>query len=275
VTPRGLVLAWLSAFALVLILALGPVAMVDRAARAQRGDIVVIGTSIMAYAVPATGTGTTSLLGDERPHIRIAWRRMTESQMLGQLEEAIDQRRALVLVEVNPFLFDFADRAYQRPCDGVAHMVRTHISDTQRRVPAAYRELAGREPTYAMTGEPPNLAAAHALKPERTSRIYPLALRAPCEEARLAAAVAQARAQGTRVVLVLPPRSPDGDRLLGTAAATELRNRATALATRIGVELIVPEGNWPNDEFVDTAHVNLAGRAHFLRDLRRWWATAQ
>jgi hypothetical protein len=115
---RQVVAAWVLALVLVGALTLGPVMLRDRAEARSRSDIVVIGSSLTAYAVPETGGGAASLLGDGRPHRRFAALRITERQVLARLERAINQRAATILLEINPLLVDFADRPYQRPCDG-------------------------------------------------------------------------------------------------------------------------------------------------------------
>jgi hypothetical protein len=273
VNARQLVLAWLIALALATALSVGPVLWVDRTSRATDSDIIVIGSSLMAYAVPVSGGGSDSLLGDGRSHSRIAIRGLMETTLLARLEKAIAMRPELIFVEANPLLVDFAYRANQRTCDGWSYPVRTYLAVQRNRVLIAYRGLRGIEGVYA--GEPDDLAAPHAIDPAEVRLLYPITIRAMCDEARLAALVAQARKQATRIILVLPPRSPDADRLLGTAVASDLRNQTLQLAARLGVEVFAPAGSWRNDEFTDLAHVNSRGRAHFLEDLRAWWAMAE
>lgn len=271
---RQLVFAWLIALALATALSVGPVLWVDRTDRAKESDIIVLGSSLMAYGVPVSGGGSDSLLGDGRTHVRIATASLAEAALLARLEQAIAMRPAIILVEANPLLVDFANRANQRPCDSWSYPARIYLAVQQKRVLDAYRRLRGRAVSSVFEGDPDDVAATHVIDREVVRRLYPITIRAMCDEARLAALVAQARKQATRIILVLPPRSPDADRLLGAAVTSELRNRTLQLATRLGVEVFAPAGPWRNDEFTDLAHVNLRGRAHFLKDLRVWWATA-
>jgi hypothetical protein len=136
----------------------------------------------------------------------------------------------------------------------------------------AYRALRGRPPLDVYAGDPVNISATRVINLSEARRVYPLVLREPCDKPRLEAAVARAKGQGIRVVLILPPRSPDGDRMLGPELTRDLASRADTYARRLGVPLFAPHGDWRNDEFIDLAHVNQAGRAHFQQDLRRWWA---
>ena len=252
-----------------------PVLLAERATRAQRTDIVVIGSSLMAYAVPVSGHGATSLLGDQRSHRRVAERRMTETSLLNALDLAIAQHSSLVLLEANPLLVDFGDQSRRRSCDGIQHMIRNTIAAERRRVPEAFRTLFQLPLVYSFSSDPPNLASKHVISPTIIRELYPLTIRAPCDEPRLEAAVARAKAQGTQVVLVLPPRSPDADRLLGPKVTSELGRRVQELADRLGIDVFAAEGQWPNEEFVDTAHLNIIGRGHFRRALRQWWASRQ
>jgi hypothetical protein len=275
VNARQLVLAWLIALALATTVSVGLVLLADRTSRARESDIIVLGSSLMAYAVPASGGGAGSLLGDGRTHIRIATAGLAEPALLARIEQAIARQPAIIFVEANPLLADFANQTNQRPCDGWSYPARTYVAAQQKRVIDAFRRLRGRPPTGAYEGDPDDIAAAHAINRDEVRIRYPITIRALCDEARLKALVTQARKQGTRIVLVLPPRSPDADRLLGTALTEQLRNRTLQLAARLGVEVFAPDGPWTNDEFTDLAHVNLRGRAHFLKALRTWWATAE
>jgi hypothetical protein len=272
---RALVMTWLLALGLFAMMAAVPVLVVEHTARTAHSDIVVIGSSMMAYAVPATGQGATSLLGDQRSHRRIAANRMTESDLIANLAQAISQHTALVFIEVNPLLVDFADQLRQRPCDGLRPLIKNYLVAERRRVPEAVAQLAGLPLTYGFAGDPAKLESKHAITDAVIRRIYPFTVREPCYERELASAVARAKAQGTVVVLVLPPRSPDADLLLGSKLTTQLRDRAMALAGRLEVSIFVIDGNWPNEEFVDAGHLNRIGRAHFLRVLRQKWASTQ
>lgn len=271
---RQYVLAWLIALALATAVSVGLVVLADRSSRARDSDIIVLGSSLTAYAVPGSGGGAGSLLGDGRNHVRIATAALTEPALLARIEQAIARQPAVLFIEANPLLVDFANQTNQRPCDGWSHPARTHVAAEQKRVLDAFRRLRGQSPSGVYEGDPDDIAAAHAIDRDEVRRRYPLTIRAMCDEARLAALVTQARRQGTRVVLVLPPRSPDADALLGVAVTSDLRSRTEQLATRLGVEVFAPEGPWRNDEFTDLAHVNVRGRAHFLKDLRAWWASA-
>jgi hypothetical protein len=272
VNARQLAIVWVIALALVAGFLVAPKWLADRAEPAATDDIVVIGSSLMAHAFPVEAGGATSLLGDGRSHVRIASSRMGEAELLRRFEEAIDRRSPLVFLEANPLIFDLAHSAGQRPCDGWTNWMRNFLGVEQTRVADAYRRILDRPRALDYPGDPPTLMSAHRLDPAQVRLVYPIRLRPMCDEAAFKAAVERARAQGTRVVLVLPPRSPDGDRLMGPGVPTEIRRRATALAARLDAELFAPPDQWQNAEFVDTAHLNIAGRRHFLNALRHWWA---
>lgn len=270
--PRALGLVWLSAVALVLVLAIGPVVAMDRDLRSQRSRVVVLGSSLTAFAVPVAGGGADSLLGDGRPHRRIAMPRMIESQLVAQLDLAIDQRADVILVEANPLFVDFADRLNSRACDGLGKAAEIAVISWRERVAEAYRWLTGLPRADIFRYDPRQAVAKQVVDPVRIRRAYPFTVREPCDGAGLRAAIERARAQGTRIVIVLPPRSPLADRLLGAERTKDLHDRALGFAARHRIEVFAPAGPWRNDEFVDLAHLNVAGRDHFLAELRRWWA---
>lgn len=276
-SARQLATVWLAALALAAALLFALIWQGERAAAARAGPppaIVAIGSSLTAYGIPpSTADPAQSLLGDGRAHRRIAAGRITEPQLLAALDHALDEAPALILLEANPLLVDFADRARQRPCDGWAFRLRHALADSQRRIIEAWRAARGRPPAFIYTADPRNIDSPYAPDPAVTARTYPFLVRSPCDLPRLAAAAARARAQGTRLVLVLPPRSMYAARLLGPARVRALEARATALASELGVPLFITPGDWPNSRFIDKAHMNLAGRAAFLTALRRWHAS--
>lgn len=274
-TTHEMIIVWLASLAACLGLSIGPILLSDHLIALRRSQIYVIGSSLMNYAVPAEGHGPTSLLGDGRSHIRFGRPMVSEPVLLTQLDQAIDHRAKIVFLEADPFLFDFASHTHQRACDGWKFAAASYLIDGPSRVLNAFRDLRGLLFTHTFSVDPDDIAAAHAGYMVKVRADYPLAFRPPCDSSRLAAAVARARSQGTRVILILPPRSPDAERMLGSAQLSELNNRARDLATRLGLSLYVSHDQWPNSEFVDTAHLNLSGRAHFHRDLDRWWASAR
>jgi hypothetical protein len=73
-------------------------------------------------------------------------------------------------------------------------------------------------------------------------------------------------------MFILPVRSKVARRHLGDRQAIEVRRRAHRLVDELGVRLFAPMGPWPDNLFIDHAHLNGAGRARLQSEFRQWWA---
>ena len=270
-TSRKLGWVWLAAFAL-----FGGV-LVPLSLKAERQshwfrnfDIAVIGSSLSYHAVPAYGAGRESLLGDGRSHRRIAVPSISEEQSLLLLDRAIHDHVKLVLMEANPFIFQFAGLGDQRRCGQWFRPYLTRLKQYQYDLVDTFRKTIGRPVRVGGVDEPANLSGGQHIDLSKIHLFYPLRFEGPCYPNRFESLVKTAKLNGTRVVLMIPPRSPAGEALLGKQASDEVMSRAKQLARRMGIEVLVPGGQWANNEFVDHAHVNSQGRAHFLVELRQW-----
>lgn len=261
--------AWLGALALLgLLLAALPGGQAQEQQRFGGAPIAVIGTSLLVHGLAPEGAGADSLLGDGR-----AWRRVGiagggEPELLALLDAALREGAAVVLVEVNPFVSSLAYLSPVRDCPAPGAALRVRLGEWQRALSDPLRQRFGLSTHLQGMEEPAHLDASQIVDPATIRMVYPLTIRPPCDEPRLAELVARARAAGTRVVFVLPPRSPRGDAVLGAAQVRAQRAEARGLAARLGVPLIELAGPWRDEEFVDLAHLDRTGRAHFTRDLR-------
>jgi hypothetical protein len=272
-TVRQLLVAWGLAFAVVIGVTLALAIRAPAPAFAQ-DEIAVIGSSPTLFAVPLAGGGDASLLGDGHPFRRFAKERMTEAELLALLEQALDARVRLIFVEANPLLFDFGFAAHQRPCDGWKAATQAFVVDQRERLRAAYHQ-SPLPAVRVVDVAPAVLNASQVIDKSVVDSSYPLVLRTPCGLDRLKTLAERARAQQARIVLVLPPRSVFASARIGSATEAALEARAKALADDLGLALFAPESPWPNAEFIDSAHVNAAGRRHFLAALKLWWAAEQ
>lgn len=230
--------------------------------------VAVIGSSLMRHAVPPTG----DILGEGQAHLRFGPSGVTEGEVLDALEQAVAARPETVLVEVNPLIRDFANERGPRECDDRVSMLRAEAGRLHARVTDAARIFLGRKRMNRAFDEQADLDREWLLDTDLVERTYPLFLRDISCRNRFSAMVSQAKAQGTSIVLVLPPRSQTSRRLLGADAADALRQQAGRLAMRHGLRLYAPAAYWPDALFQDHAHVNGRGRAAFQADLRNWWA---
>ena len=273
-TVRALIFVWAGALLAVIGLSVGLATLYPLPAPDSFPPIAVIGSSRMNFAVTERGGGSDSLLGDGRPHLRMAEPRISEHATLLLIEEALDRGAPLIFVEANGLLFDFADMAHQRRCDDWTYPTRLFLAERQSQVTRAVRRWRGLHDDRFYIGDPRPLHNAQKLDPVLLRQFAPVFVWPPCEQARLDGLVRRAKTQGSRIVLLLPPRSPAGDAVLGPAFVTTLVAHAKRLAAHTRLEILFFEDGWRNSEFVDDAHVNAAGRRHFLAEMRRWWKRA-
>lgn len=269
-TVRAVFASWI---AVVVLLAAGGALLIFAAAPAPQlfhgAPVAVIGSSLMHNAVSNHDEDRAGLLGDGRPHWRVGLDAITEDDTAALLAHAIDDHAKVALVEANVLLFDPAKRRARGRCDQPAARLRSGIKQLQLSITDAYARLFGRkgeldEDTEAEFG--PSIQSL----PESKRGIYPLMLRGPCRIEVLERLASSARAQGTLIVLVVPPRSNSAQVLLGPGQQRLLAARATALGKALRAAVFIT-GPWPDAEFLDGEHVNRAGRAHFMAALRQWW----
>lgn len=270
-TARHMAWSWISALMLLAGLIIGPRLISHDARDMPRADIYVIGTSLMAHGFPAHGFGKQGPFAPGQSFHRMAAIHMDEDAALDRLERALANRPDAVLIEANIFLFDFANRAYQRPCDGASLRLRHRMWQARSGVIDDYRALMGAGPYGYYRGDPVSLDAPQRVRASDMDLLYPLVLRPPCALARLQQLTAQAWAQGTRILWVLPPRAPVAEARLGQTMIAAVAREARRLAADTGAELYQPRQSFADHHFVDHAHLNRAGRQRFLADLQIWW----
>ena len=273
-TSRGLALIWC------VVLALGTASFMalailgkDRSAifgEIPAAPVIVIGSSLMRHAVPPLGEGADSLLGDGRAHARLAVSSITESQTVALLGLVLKTGAQTVLIEANPLAFDFAssapvpDQGRIRPV-----VVMQSILDLSMQARAP---LFGLLYSLQLTEEAQQLDAAFLVQPNVLAKNYPLHLRNPADPKALEAVLKTATTKGVSLILIAPPRSQLAANAMGTQATETLRQHFQALARRLDLPLFQPSAVWPNDHFIDAAHMNRRGRARFMQELAQWWA---
>ncbi|ROZ74913.1 hypothetical protein [Ramlibacter sp. WS9] len=262
-----IVWAWIAAIAVVSAVS---TAVVLSDTRFDGAQIAVVGSSLMLHAIPPSGLNRDAVLGDGRSHRRIGVRSISEKELLSLAARALDERAALVLLEVNPLIRDFPGPDDESCTDWLTSL-RTTVHLKRRAIAGATRRALG------LAAREPAMAEAIGLD-ERSTQIerqlalhYPLHLREPRCRQELNRIVAAAHRQGAQVVLVLPPRSNTAHAYLGQSQAVELELRARRLAHELGTPLFDAGSPWPDHEFVDHAHLASSGRERFLRELRHWW----
>ena len=183
---------------------------------------------------------------------------------------ALDERAALVLLEINPLIRDFPGRVDESCTDWLTSL-RTTVHLERRAIARATKRVLGFDSRDATMAEAKGLDERRPLTEQQIASSYPLRLREPACRQELNRIVAASRRQGTQVVLLLPPRSNTAHAYLGQSQAVELERMARRLAHEIGTPLFDAGSPWPDHEFVDHAHLASSGRERFLRELRHWW----
>ena len=236
----------------------------------RRAPIAVIGSSAMLYAVPQSGRGSTSLLGDGRRHWRVGVSAISEDNTLTLFQIAIAEKPEVILLEASPLIFSFANQQEEGSCSQPARDLRRSLKQAQLWTTDRFAHVTGLPWRLDDIGEPANLDQPMKIDNELLGRLYPLHFRGPCRLAEWDTAFARARAQHTQVAIVVPPRSNAAEAMLGPAGRTQLFSRAQDLASRYDAGLILPTDAWRDEDFVDHAHVGRRGRAHFQRLARNW-----
>ena len=238
-------------------------------------DVVVIGTSLVHRAIPAQG-GPEELLPGYGPHLRIGLAASSRAEILELLDHAVAEDVRLVLLEVNPLVFAFSSHSANLDCPTLACISRNFAALERRRYSAGMRHMLGLPTSEQIRmdraiAEPMPYHWAPSDQPLRSERLEFHA----AGNADIAEAVWRARENGTQIALLLPPRSPEAERLMPDGQPEELAARARALAQWLSVPLFAPREGWGKAEFVDRAHMSREGRDRFLRELRAWWEAAQ
>ena len=73
-----------------------------------------------------------------------------------------------------------------------------------------------------------------------------------------------------QVVLLAPPRSEAAADYLGEEATKNLESHVRDVANRLDLPVFMPQSFWPNEFFVDQAHLNRRGRQRFCAELAEW-----
>lgn len=273
---RTVLALWTAALALAACLVLfmvpaQPKLLVEALERDGAGD-VFIGTSLVGCAVPPKGVGA---LGGTEEHVRLYVSSLSERSALDLAEVALASRATrTIILEAYPFVRDFRDEVrgakplglLERGADRVILVAQAFTAATRTFVQHWVR---GRDPLAPFVVERP-IDRPYNLRADTLERLYPIHVRPPREEARLAALVGQARARGVDVILVAPPRSETAVRLNGKARTADLQREIEDLATRLDVPVFAPVGPWADSLFTDQAHLNRAGRDRFLDALRQF-----
>ena len=226
-------------------------------------DTLLIGTSLMRYAVPnAQDSAAAQIFGKGR-YLRLGVSSANEAAMLDLARASIATKPKLLFIEINPlitrFAFDAAGCGPEYQLSAVAEFVRRTARTSLRG--KNLLEPASQDPQLTTTAQP---------DPEVMARNYPLIFPPLCYGAQWQA-LAQATGD-TRIILVAMPRSAHAREVIGASDMARFDRAAADLAAQLHLLLFVPDvaNTWPDSYFTDLAHMNSRGSAAFLTALAAW-----
>lgn len=294
-TSRGLVLIWCVAITLVTLIVIALATFTkdaqDNFDKIPAAPVVIIGSSLMRHAVPPLGYGDDSLLGDGRAHIRLEISSISEGQTVALLRRVLNSDVKTVMIEANALAFDFASSApaynqssswpmaLMKPLMDLSTYTRQRVKRVSSLIEKRSTSISEAELETKFVVKPGYIASHEAeletkfyVKPNYIASHYPLHLRLPKHPEVLEAAQRMAAENGVDLILIAPPRSEFAANAMGAEATEMLRLHFQALAHHLNLPLFQPSAAWPNDHFIDAAHMNRSGRARFLNELAQWWA---
>lgn len=271
-TSRGFALSWAAVLACVAttfaVLAAPPDLSVDF----EEADIVFVGTSLTSHAVPRYAGPHTAVI-TEKTHFRVGLGAGDQREMIKLLDSAIAQKPELVVIEINPFLFDFNhQQAVRLPKDDPIAEASRLIQISRNNARERLQTLAGLRDSRIGHATRFVNAPVGSQDVSDAAKLYPLHLHDPSPDPALVERLLAAREQGVEVAFLLPPRSANGVRLIGKGTSQELQANARIFTRRAGCELIDFGTGWDDAFYIDLGHLNSVGRERFLDHFRQWYA---
>lgn len=231
-------------------------------------DTLLIGSSLMAYAVPNAPDGAAAQIFGKGRYLRLGLSGASEAQLLDMARAAIAAKPKSLFIEINPlisrFAFDVAGCGADYQLLAVAEFVKL----------AAKTTLRGHD-LLDSASQNRQIATNARLDPAVLVRNYPLQFPPLCYGAQwqdLALA-----ASDTQIILVVMPRSALARAAIGAGDMARFDRAAVDLAAQLHLPLFVPDAanRWPDSAFIDQAHMNADGSAAFLTTLATWLKAQQ
>ncbi len=245
-------------------------------------EVVVIGSSLMRFAFPGFKENGAGILGDDRPHIRLAIPGIKETESNLLLHQALQSRPSIILIEANAYIYDLKHHIPEK----VEVVARgTKLLEQIRELSQNLREhllvAVGIKPKPDIpyefvrfeqaNAEPETLNRPFYAPEERLLQRFPLHIRGPREEEIFLKALKIAKENNIEIVLLATPRAEIIVPYNEENMAVHLEKSYRKMAQRYGLPLFLPDLIWPNDFFIDTGHVNEKGRVRYLQEFKNWW----
>ena len=226
-------------------------------------DTLMLGTSLMRFAVPDPQAQSLppSVVG---PHaLRLGFSRGSEERLLHFATIGAKAGVPRIILEVNPIVARFADQPSSCGVAGrAAEKWRTTRQSTRRLVMgrSVFGDAATGVDTYP-TG---------ALVQANIARLYPLQVLGPCYLEAWQDLVS--RHPDTQFIFVVMPRRDVAYEAIGkkAMAAFDAASRSFAEATGAALFVVDPAHKWQTQFFAGQAHLSPAGAEKFQTDLIHW-----
>lgn len=222
---------------------------------------VFIGTSLVQHAVPPVqpandifGTAEASDL-----FVRKSSPALSAVDTLDRVRHAVRIGVKRIFVEVDPLI-------RTRPIEtSMLHDIN-NLSDRLR---DAMREWLGRSRVW--NDFPGDTIYDGNIR--ELALIPPATIHPPQDLAAIIDVLALASRQGLDIVWVAMPRPETTVTYLGPTFEIAFSGQLQAFASAFNAKVWRPAIFWPNELFIDRAHMNAAGRARFMSELRRYGVT--
>lgn len=233
---------------------------------------LVIGSSLIRRALPleSSAEGIFPEAGSNDRIARSASQKLSDAESLRRLQRAIDMDIKHIFIEIDPLL-----RSFGTP-DPISAQLDPVRDFSERLRLAALQLLFGT----------PSVADEAAFDLEHSRRVYDgnpvnlpkygiIAVHPPDDPDSIVRALTAARRKGIKVRWIAMPRSETAVSYFGPAIEAEFARQLAAFAQKYDATIWRPASFWPNELFADQGHLNAAGQARFLSELRRFLATSR
>ena len=234
----------------------------------QDSTAVFVGSSLTDHVIPHDDAGLSQELGG--PYAKNVHRGVRRHSFIRERDYARGAGVDVVFVEVTHFLFD---QARVIPSKGWFAHGWEPLRDLGKRFLGDVRVIgrealtqAGLKRDYTKR----KIDREYKLIPEVIKELFPATPKRTREVDFLVRAIRDMQEAGGEVILVVPPLSEVAYELAGEGALEEVSQLAAALSKETGAKLFAPAAPWPNSFYIDSSHVNRAGRERFRAELIDW-----
>lgn len=213
---------------------------------------IFVGSSMVTYAFPkqlAADELFPALEADNRI-VRISSDNKLAAEIVQEVRRAAEAGVKRIFADIGPLLLSYWSR------------LDTDNPDDPDLIEYPVRERRFGQPGCAV--DPGDNETLHHC----VTVLYPVRVHGPQQPDLVRQALEAAARCGAEVVWVCLPRSQFAATYLGPEFEKAFAARLQAFADNFGATIWRPAAFWPDDCFGDTAHMNPAGQARFLQEMR-------